>query len=66
MSTTTEKQNEIAEEIRKLTKAIRVFRDGPLSERCILILLRDITGLSLSDIKNVLDGIDSLEDHFLK
>lgn len=64
--TTNEKTEEIAEEIRKLSASIRRFRDGSLNQRCISILLRDVTGLKLIDINAVLDGAAELDKHFLK
>lgn len=66
MSTTAEKTEEVAEEIRKLSASIRRFRDGPLNQRCITILLRDITGLGLNEINAVLNGAAELDKKFLK
>lgn len=63
---TNQKTDEIAEEIRKLSEAMRRFRDGKLNQRCILILLRDVTGLGMAEIKAVLDGAAGLDERFLK
>lgn len=64
--TTEEKQKEIAEEIRKISKSIRRFRDGPLTDRCVVVLLHDATGLAKGTIRDVLKGIESLEETYLK
>ena len=62
---TEEKQKLIAEEIKKVSKSIRRFRDGPLSDRCVVVLLHDSTGLPMGTIKDVLAGIEGLEDYYL-
>lgn len=56
----------IAEEIRSLSERMRKFNDGPLKRRAVVILLKDITGLNQGQINAVLDGLEALEDHFLK
>jgi len=66
MSTTIDKTKEIAEEVRKLSASIRRFRDGPLNNRCILLLLRDVTGLGMNEIDAVLKGAADLDKKFLK
>lgn len=63
---TEEKLEMVRDEIRKLTKAIRKFRDGPLNEKAILVLLSNVTKLPQSTISKVLDGVEDLEDFFLK
>lgn len=63
--TTDEKLDQIAEEIRRVSKAMRRFRDGLLNRRCVAVLLRDATGLGLNDIYTVIDGMESLEDKYL-
>ena len=62
---TDEKLNQIAEEIKKLSKSIRRFRDGPLTDRCVVVLLHDATGLPMGTIREMLDGIESLESTYL-
>lgn len=64
--TTDEKLNQIADEIRRVSKAVRRFRDGPINRRCVGVLLRDATGLGLNDIYAVMDGLESLEERYLK
>lgn len=64
--TTDEKLNQIADEIRRVSRSIRRFRDGPLTRRCIGVLLRDATGLGLGEIYAVMDGLESLEGKYLK
>lgn len=63
---TKDKANDIAKEIKKLADAMRRFRDGPLNERCLLVLLKDVTGLPLATIKTVLEGASELDTYFLK
>lgn len=63
---TIEKTEEIAKEIEKLSASIRRFRDGRLNQRCVSILLRDITGLGLNEINAVLNGAAELDKKYLK
>ena len=64
--TTDDKLNQIAEEIRKVSIAMRRFRDGPLKRRAVVVLLKYATGLAVRDIELVLDGLDGLEQKYLK
>ena len=63
--TTDDKLKQIAKEIKMISASMRRFRDGPLSRRCIEVLLKDTTGIPLTTIKKVLDGVDALEDEYL-
>ena len=63
--TTDEKLDQIADEIRKVSEAMRRFRDGPLKKRAVVLLLEDATGVPRSTITKVLDGLNALEDKYL-
>ena len=62
---TDEKLKQIESEIKKLSASMRRFRDGPLNRRCVVVLLKDATGLGLSEINAVLDGLEALEERYL-
>jgi hypothetical protein len=56
----------IADAIVEISKGIKAIRNTRLSERAILVLLRDATGLSLNEIRRVLGALDDLEKMYLK
>lgn len=62
---TSEKVDEIAAEIKRISEAMRRFRDGPLNDRCIVVLLHDATKIPKQQIKKVLNGLSGLEDVYL-
>jgi hypothetical protein len=57
-----------------LAAGVRKLRSGRLNDRALFLLIQDAaptvgrnsTKLSMRDIKAVFDGIDSLEDSFLR
>jgi len=53
-------------EIFNLAKIGKAIRESNFKERAILVLLRDMTGLSMTDIKSVLDSIWMLDIKYLK
>lgn len=66
MTTTPQRTEEIAKEIRVLSESIRRFRDGPLTDHCIVVLLQDVTKIPRKQIKMVLEGMSNLDEYFLK
>jgi len=56
----------IAKSIIDLANAVEKFNKGPLKERAIIILLQDITGMSIVNIKKVLAAIPQLKKEFVK
>jgi hypothetical protein len=56
----------LEEEIRKLSELGRAFWTSKLKERAILLLLRDMTGICLTDLKTVLRAIAQLDTKYLK
>ena len=59
------KLEKIAAEIRRISRAMRRFNNGPVTRRCVAVLLKDQTGLGLVDINKILNGIEALEDKYL-
>ena len=57
---------EIAKEIKRVSAQIRKLRDGSLNDKAIAVLVNNVTGLPQRTILKVLDGIEALEDHYLK
>lgn len=64
--TNEQKLEQIAAEIRRVSQSIRDLRDGPLSDRCICVLVKDVTGIPMTKIRQVLDGLEALEEIYLK
>lgn len=58
--------DELAHHIRILSNIGLQLRNSKLKEKAILVLLRDMTGLSYRDIKTVLQALPMLEKEFLK
>ena len=56
----------IAQSIKKLADGVRAMDTSGLSERAIIILLRDASGLGKREIENVLWALRSLERLYLK
>lgn len=56
----------LAESIVKISQAMRQLRSGRLKDRAIIILLASSTGLNQHIIKQVIEGISSLEATYLK
>jgi len=61
-----EKLYELGDGIMKVAKVGEQLQKSNLKERAILLLLRDMTGLSMGDIKAVLEAIPMLDMKFLK
>lgn len=56
----------LAQSIVNLSEGMKKIQDSILTERAILVLLKDLTGLPQKDIKAVLDGLAGLEKTYLK
>jgi len=64
----------IADHIKAISEGIRKLRSGPLNDKALLLLIqhaapsvtRSNSKLPMSDIRAVLDGIESLEATYLR
>jgi hypothetical protein len=56
----------IAQSIVKISECAKSLQNSGLSERAILLLLRDASGVGMSDIKSVLDSMSQLERLYLR
>lgn len=58
--------DELVAAIQNISTAMQVLKNSRLSERALILLLRDATGLSLRDIKKVLEALPNLEKWYLR
>lgn len=56
----------IADEVEILANAMKQLNNSRLSDRMILLLLKDATGLRMGDIKKVLKALPNLSKWYLK
>lgn len=56
----------IASAIIEVSEAVKKINNSRLQPRVIKLLIKDITGLSLTDIEKVLNAAASLENMFIK
>lgn len=63
----------LAQSIKDISAGIRKLREGPLNEKALLLLIQHATPskgysgrIGIGEIKNVLDGMESLERTYLK
>jgi hypothetical protein len=56
----------IAASIIAIAEAFERIERGPLTQRAIVLLLRDITGMSLGEITKVLDAVPKLRQFVKK
>ncbi len=64
--TDTDILDRVESEIRTLAAAVQALDDGPLTERAIVLLLKDQSGLNMSTVKRLLWAIRELPGAFLK
>ncbi len=57
--------DEIADAVVKLSELGRQIQSSRLSKRAVLLLLKDMTGVSMADIEMVLDNLPNLEKRYL-
>lgn len=57
---------DMAEHIAKLSKLGKEFMNSRLKHRTVVLLLHDLTGISKTNIVNVLKALPDLEKEFLK
>lgn len=55
----------IAQSIKKVADSVRRLRGSGLTERAIIVLLRDASGVAKGEIEQVLRGLDKLEKLYL-
>ena len=75
MTSETEAIEQVRNDIKKLNQSVESLKDGPLTERALLILIQDATKpvgskynkkkVSVKTIKAVLNGISAMEEMFL-
>lgn len=58
--------NVIAESIIEVSEAFKRVQSSNLTERAIVLLLQDMTGLSQRDIKSVLEAAPKLSHYYTK
>jgi hypothetical protein len=60
--------NELEEQLRAMSGAVRRLLAGPLNERALLLLINDAcpAKVGISDIKVVLDAVANLDSKYLK
>lgn len=56
----------LASSIKKIAESFKRMRKAGLSDRAIVVLLHDASGVGKPAIKDVLMGLDSLEKLYLK
>lgn len=56
----------IADHVAVIAEVGKMIKNSRLKERAILLLLKDATGLSMTDISRVLDALPKLEMKYLK
>jgi hypothetical protein len=56
----------LATEIRSIDDAMRRLESGPVKKRALLILLKDLSGVSIGDIERVLKSMSNLRAEYLK
>lgn len=57
---------ELAAEIKKLTKIFRALEDSRLNRRAIVLLLHDVTKVAKRDINAILDAGSELAQRYLE
>lgn len=55
---------EMADAIRRISDGMKDVLHAGLNRRALLVLLRDASGIAMSDIAKVLDGLESLARHY--
>lgn len=56
----------IADHLRRISEAMRRLDSGPLKRHTLVLLLHDYSKVSKRDINLILDGIEALEQTYLK
>lgn len=56
----------IAGAIIQVSRGFKKINEGPLNQRVVVLLIKDITGLSIADIERVLNAAASLERKYIK
>jgi hypothetical protein len=61
-----DRTDEIADEIKKLSKVFTALRDSRLNRRALVLLIHDMTRVGKKDIEKLLNALPDLADHYLK
>lgn len=56
----------MAQSIKNLAELGKKIKASKLSQRAVLVLLRDMTGESMETIRKILDSLPELEKRYLK
>ena len=56
---------DLAHAIEKMSDLGESIKKSRLSERALLILIKDLTGVKMSDIEHVLDALPRLKERYL-
>jgi hypothetical protein len=62
----------LAESIKAIAQGVRKLREGPLNDRCLILLIQhaapkiNYQAPSVVVVRSVLDGIDALETEYLR
>lgn len=56
----------LAKSIEKIANGYDVMNKSRLNKRALLILLRDASGVSMTEIQKVLNGLENLKKLYLK
>ena len=56
----------IADSIIEISKGFRRLSESRLKQRVIVLLIKDLTGVSMGDIEKVLNAAQQLEKQFIK
>lgn len=56
----------IAKAIIDVARGFKKINEGPLNQRVVILLIKDLTGLAIADIERVLNAAASLERKYIK
>lgn len=56
----------IAKAIIDVSRGFKKINEGPLNQRVVVLLIKDLTGLSIADIERVLNAAAKLERVYIK
>lgn len=58
--------DDLADAILVTSRAMQTLNNGRLSERAVLLLIKDATGLNMTEVKNVVNKLARLREFYLK
>lgn len=60
-----EASEEIAEKIKEIHTGVQKVLNSGLTERALILLINDASGVGKKDIKSVLDAMESISDYLV-